>query len=130
MAEAVLAVMPTREKGFNVDNVRVIKIMGDSLSESKVVRGMVFGRESDGMIKHATAAKVAVFTCALNVAQTETEGTMLIENADEMLNFTSGEEHLEKVRRFLTFFFLFLHLFFFFPKDRELTDNALHSFCR
>ncbi|KIM76334.1 hypothetical protein PILCRDRAFT_12926 [Piloderma croceum F 1598] len=97
VAEAALAVMPTREKGFNVDNVRVIKIMGDSLSESKVVRGMVFGWESDGTIKHATAAKVAVFTCALDVAQTETEGTMLIENADKMLNFTSGEEHLEKI---------------------------------
>ena len=74
-----MAVMPTGEKGFNVDNVRcvagfffpflfffsvwsgdekltrwfcvcrVIKIMGDSLSESKVVRGMVFGRESEGV---------------------------------------------------------------------------------
>jgi T-complex protein 1 subunit theta len=46
-----------------------------------------------------TRAKVAVFTSALDAAQTETKGTVLIKNADEMLNFTSGEEkHLEKVR--------------------------------
>ena len=91
------------------------------MSGSKVVRGMAFGRESEGVFfsppptgvilikpppypgttKHATAAKVAVFTCTLDIAQTETEGMALIENADET---TSGkEEHLAKVRRFSDF---------------------------
>jgi len=52
------------------------------------------------MIKKTTKAKVAVFTSSLDVAQTETKGTVLIKNADEMLNFTHGEEkHLEKVSR-------------------------------
>ncbi|KAI0688997.1 T-complex protein 1 [Cytidiella melzeri] len=98
VAEAALAVMPPNPKNFNVDNVRVVKIMGGSLSGSKVVRGMVFGREPEGMIKRALKAKVAVFTCGLDIAQTETKGTVLIKNADEMLNFTSGEEkHLEKI---------------------------------
>ena len=51
-----------------------------------------------GHIHKVTRAKVAVFTSALDVAQTETKGTVLIKSADEMLNFTSGEEkHLEKV---------------------------------
>jgi chaperonin GroEL (HSP60 family) len=51
-----------------------------------------------GHIHKVTRAKVAVYTSALDVAQTETKGTVLIKNADEMLNFTSGEEkHLEKV---------------------------------
>ena len=41
---------------------------------------------------------MAVFTSALDISQTETKGTVLIKNADEMLNFTTGEEkHLEKV---------------------------------
>lgn len=44
-------------------------------------------------------AKVAVFTCALDIAQTETKGTVLLKSAEEMLNFTRGEEkQLEKVR--------------------------------
>jgi T-complex protein 1 subunit theta len=43
-------------------------------------------------------AKVAVFTTALDISQTETKGTVLIKNADEMLNFTTGEEkQLENV---------------------------------
>ncbi|KAF8824421.1 hypothetical protein HHX47_DHR8000139 [Lentinula edodes] len=116
VAEAALAVMPPNPKNFNVDNVRVVKIMGGGLSASRVVQGMVFGREpesvfesyvsksvadfgcSTAMIKKVTRAKVAVFTSALDIAQTETKGTVLIKNADEMLNFTKGEEqHLEKI---------------------------------
>ncbi|THG94628.1 hypothetical protein EW026_g6881 [Hermanssonia centrifuga] len=98
VAEAALAVMPPNPKNFNVDNVRVVKIMGGSLSGSKVVRGMVFGREPEGMIQKVNKSKVAVFTCGLDVAQTETKGTVLIKKADELLNFTTGEEkHLEKI---------------------------------
>ena len=48
VAEAALTVMPANPKNFNVDNVRVVKIMGGSLASSKVVRGMVFGREPEG----------------------------------------------------------------------------------
>ncbi|PFH48906.1 hypothetical protein AMATHDRAFT_148838 [Amanita thiersii Skay4041] len=101
VAEAVLAVMPSNPKSFNVDNVRVVKIMGGNLSMSKVVQGMVFGREPEGMADDTSFllhAKVAVFTSALDISQTETKGTVLLKNADEMLNFTTGEEkQLEKI---------------------------------
>ncbi|KAI6029304.1 hypothetical protein PISMIDRAFT_249650 [Pisolithus microcarpus 441] len=100
VAEAALAVMPSNPKNFNVDNVRVVKIMGSSLSASRVVQGMVFGREPEGELKKVTKAKVAVFTCPIDITQTETKGTVLIKNADEMLNFTRDEEkHLEKIFR-------------------------------
>ena len=98
VAEAALIVMPQNPKNFNVDNVRVVKIMGGSLPGSKVVRGMVFNREPEGMVKSVRRAKVAVYTSGLDIAQTETKGTVLLHNAEEMLNFTSGEEkHMEKV---------------------------------
>ena len=48
VAEAAIAVMPPNPKNFNVDNVRVVKVMGGSLSSSRVVQGMVFGKESEG----------------------------------------------------------------------------------
>ncbi|KAK9899462.1 T-complex protein 1 [Cystobasidium minutum MCA 4210] len=98
VAEASLAVMPSKSSDFNVDNVRVVKIMGGSLEKSRVVRGMVLGREPEGTLKKATNAKVAVYTSGIDVAQTETKGTVLLKNADELLNFSTGEEkHLEKV---------------------------------
>ena len=52
-------------------------------------------------MKKVSRAKVAVFTTALDISQTETKGTVLIKNADEMLNFTTGEEkQLENVCAF------------------------------
>ncbi|KAI6858043.1 T-complex protein 1, partial [Hortaea werneckii] len=38
VAEAVLAVLPKNPYNFNVDNVRVVKIMGGSLEQSRVVK--------------------------------------------------------------------------------------------
>jgi hypothetical protein len=50
------------------------------------------------MIKHAIAAKIEVFTCALDIAQIEMEGTALIKNADKTAS--GKEEHLAEVRCF------------------------------
>jgi len=92
VAEAVLAVLPKNPVNFNVDNVRVVKILGGSLEQSRVVKGMVFGREPDGSVKKATRAKVGVFSCPIDISQTETKGTVLLHNAKEMMDFTKGEE--------------------------------------
>lgn len=93
VAEAVLAVLPKQPVNFNVDNIRVVKIMGGSLEQSKVVKGMVFGREPDGSVKKAKNAKVGVFSCPIDTNQTETKGTVLLHNAKEMMDFTKGEEN-------------------------------------
>ncbi|ODV92365.1 hypothetical protein CANCADRAFT_85804 [Tortispora caseinolytica NRRL Y-17796] len=99
VAQACLQVMPPeRPKAFNVDNIRVVKVMGASLEQSYVVRGMVFPREPEGQIKKLASPvqggvhKVAVYTCAIDAGHTETKGTVLLKNAEEMLNFSKGEE--------------------------------------
>lgn len=92
VAEAILAVLPKNPAAFNVDNIRVVKIMGGSLEQSRVVKGMVFPKEPNGIIKKAKKAKVGVYSCAIDSTQTETKGTVLLHNAKEMLDFTKGEE--------------------------------------
>ncbi|POR34051.1 Putative T-complex protein 1 subunit theta [Tolypocladium paradoxum] len=92
VAEGVLAVLPKNPANFNVDNIRVVKIMGGSLEQSRVVKGMVFPKEPDGSVKKARRAKVGVYTCPIDTTQTETKGTVLLHNAKEMMDFTKGEE--------------------------------------
>ncbi len=92
VSEAVLAVLPKNPANFNVDNIRVVKIMGGSLEQSRVVKGMVFPKEPNGSVKKAIKAKVGVFSCPIDVSQTETKGTVLLHNAKEMMDFTKGEE--------------------------------------
>ncbi|KAJ1732459.1 T-complex protein 1 subunit theta [Coemansia sp. Benny D160-2] len=93
VAEAVSAAMPARDHTrFNVDNVRVVKVLGGALAQSQVVHGMVFPRSPETACRRAQFAKVAVFACPVDMGQTETKGTVLLHNAAEMLDYTKGEE--------------------------------------
>ncbi|KAI9501185.1 T-complex protein 1 theta subunit [Coemansia spiralis] len=92
VAEAVVTAMPRDHTRFNVDNVRVVKVLGGGLAQSKVVHGMVFPRSPETMCHRAQFAKVAVFACPVDMGQTETKGTVLLHNASEMLDYTKGEE--------------------------------------
>ncbi|CCK71639.1 uncharacterized protein KNAG_0H02250 [Huiozyma naganishii CBS 8797] len=99
VAEAVAHVLPpaaaVSASQFNVDSIRVVKIMGGSLADAAVIKGMVFNTEPAGHVKslpETAKHKVAVFTCPLDIAGTETKGTVLLHNAQEMLDFSKGEE--------------------------------------
>ncbi|KAH3663610.1 hypothetical protein OGAPHI_005011 [Ogataea philodendri] len=94
VADAISSVIPkTNPKLFNVDSIRVVKIMGASLNSSFVLKGMVFPREPESHLKKiTTTSKVAIFTCPIDISTTETKGTVLLHNADEMLGFSKGEE--------------------------------------
>ncbi|XP_050674813.1 T-complex protein 1 subunit theta [Leptidea sinapis] len=93
VAKACIAILPEKTT-FNVDNIRVCKILGAGLLQSEVIQGMVFKREVEGDVSQATKAKVAVYSCPVDITQTETKGTVLIKSADELLNFSKGEESL------------------------------------
>jgi len=42
--------------------------------------------------------KIAVYSCPLDPDNADTKGTVLIKNADDLLNYTKGEEdHCEKI---------------------------------
>jgi len=89
--KACLSVYPMNGN-FNVDNVRVTKILGSGIYASEVVNGMVFTRHVEGDVKRVNNAKICVFTCPLDMMATETKGTVLINNADELMNFSQREE--------------------------------------
>lgn len=79
---------------FNVDNIRICKIAGSSLMKSEVVNGMVFKRFVEGDISSAIKAKIVVYSCPVDILQTETKGTVLIKTANELKDFSRGEETL------------------------------------
>lgn len=87
VAEACMEVCPKNPHNFNVDNVRVVKIPGSGILESKVIKGMVIKRDAEGTKKGATDAKVAVYSQGVDTSGTETKGTVLIKNAEELENY-------------------------------------------
>jgi len=94
IAKACVATMMDKSEktSFNVDNVRVCKILGGSLYSSDIIQGMVFRRSVESNVTKKENCKVAIFTCPVDAIQTETKGTVLIKTAEELTNFSRGEE--------------------------------------
>ena len=115
VSDACINVTQKNSKNFNVDNVRIMKIAGGSIHDSALIRGFCIQRGTEGsvcccvlapplsyltaphhlnlpfsliQIQSVKGAKVAVYNCAIDAAATETKGNVLIENADELLNFS------------------------------------------
>ncbi|CAK9038710.1 unnamed protein product, partial [Durusdinium trenchii] len=92
VAEACVQVMPPTPSKFDVDNVRVTKVQGGNLNSSFVVEGMAIARRSSGVENCKEKAKVAIYAEALELGSTETKGTVLLESAEQLMNFSKGEE--------------------------------------
>lgn len=92
VADACINACPSSGKSFNVDNVRVAKLDGESILSTHLVRGFVVTRNAEGSVKHVKKAKVAVYGCAVDIPSTETKGTALIETAADLLSYSKKEE--------------------------------------
>lgn len=92
VAKACVLTVPKNSFNFNVDNIRVCKILGSGVLSSRTMNGMVFLRGSEGNVKKVQSAVIAVFACPFDLTQTETKGTVLLETAEELMKFSAGEE--------------------------------------
>jgi len=98
IAEACVLAMPANPANFNIDNVRVAKIMGSSVGATSVVRGMCLTRPCLGAINDVRDAKIAIYGIPLDSVTTETKGTVLLKSAEEIKDYNNSEEaSLEKV---------------------------------
>ncbi|KAE8678127.1 T-complex protein 1 subunit theta [Hibiscus syriacus] len=92
IADACIQVCPKNPANFDVDNVRVTKLVGGGLHNCTIVRGMVLKGDAVGSIKHMEKAKVAVFASGVDSSATETKGTVLIQSAEQLENYSKTEE--------------------------------------
>jgi T-complex protein 1 subunit theta len=99
ISQAAIYAMPGDAKEFSVENVRVTKILGGGLSDSKVIHGMCVIRGSETTCHKVADARVAVFNNPLEADSGDTKGTVLLKTAEELANYTRGEE--ECMERFV-----------------------------
>lgn len=90
--EHVLSSTMDKKPTLSMDNVRVAKLPGGTFESSQVVKGLVMHRPPMGTIKEKMNAGIAVFASNFEASQTETKGTVLLNNADELLAYTGSEE--------------------------------------
>lgn len=92
IAESAIHAMSKNAVSISSDNIRVQKILGGGIFDSEVIQGMVVTRGSMTSVRKCTECKVAVFNTNIEMQQGETKGTVLLKNADDLLNYTKGEE--------------------------------------
>ncbi|KRX19305.1 T-complex protein 1 subunit theta, partial [Trichinella nelsoni] len=81
---------------YNVDNIRICKILGSNVEASTVMNGMAFQDCVSGEIKLIENPKVAVFSCAFAVTKLENPSSIVINTAKELMQFSKhDEEYIE-----------------------------------
>eukprot|EP00163_Fabomonas_tropica_P028209 TRINITY_DN569_c0_g1_i1.p1 TRINITY_DN569_c0_g1~~TRINITY_DN569_c0_g1_i1.p1 ORF type:complete len:535 (+),score=215.98 TRINITY_DN569_c0_g1_i1:284-1888(+) len=96
VAKAAQQIMPKNPYNFNIDNIRIVKVLGSNLQQSEVVKGFVHGRKPEGDINTIADGKVVIYSCRVDSQQTESKGTILLKSAAELKNYNKSEEdHIE-----------------------------------
>jgi thermosome len=99
-AEAILHVAEKSEEGYraDLDDVMVEKKPGESLSDTKLINGIVVDKEvvHPNMPKRVEKAKIALLDAALEIEKTEFDAKINIESPDQMEAFLQQEENMLK----------------------------------
>ena len=100
---AVKAILEVAEKEdgkykADVDDVKVEKKPGESLTETKLIQGIVLDKEvtHSGMPKRVEKAKIALLDTALEIEKTEFDAKINIESPEQMEAFLKQEEQMLK----------------------------------
>ena len=82
----------------DLDNVKVEKKEGGSISDSELIQGLIIDKErcSGNMPKMVKNAKIALIDAAIEVKSTETEAKIQITDPSQMQAFLTQEENMIK----------------------------------
>ncbi|MFH1256191.1 MAG: thermosome subunit beta [Candidatus Diapherotrites archaeon] len=101
VVNAVKQVAQEDEKGkitVDMENIKIEKKVGASLSDSEMVKGIVVDKEivHAGMPKKIENAKIALIDSALEIKETETDAKISITSPDQLQSFLDQEEAMLK----------------------------------
>ena len=96
--DSILQVAEKTEEGYrvDVDDVKVEKKPGESITDTKLIRGIVIDKEvvHPGMPKRVENAKIALLNCPLEIEKTEFDAKINIESPEQMEAFLKEEERM------------------------------------
>ncbi len=98
VVDAILLIAEKGEKGFkaDIDNVKVEKKPGGSITDTQLIRGMVLDKEvvHSGMPKRIEEAKIALVNSALEIEKTEFSAEIRINDPVQMQQFMDEESNI------------------------------------
>jgi thermosome len=96
--EAVLQVAEPDNGGYTVDldNIKVEKKPGASMTDTRLVKGLIIDKEvvHDGMPKQVKNAVIGLLNAAMEIEKTEFDSKIAIETPDQMQAYLDQEEQM------------------------------------
>ena len=96
--EAVLQVAEKSNGGYEVDldNIKVEKKPGASLTDTRLIKGLIIDKEvvHDGMPKQVKKAVIGLLNAAMEIEKTEFDSKIAIETPDQMQGYLDQEEQM------------------------------------
>jgi archaeal chaperonin len=96
--DAVLQVAEESNGGYEVDldNIKVEKKPGASLTDTRLVKGLIIDKEvvHDGMPKQVKKASIGLLNAAMEIEKTEFDAKIAIETPDQMQAYLDQEEQM------------------------------------
>jgi len=91
---ALNAIKQIKEEGIDLSNIKIQKIKGSSISDTKLIFGVVLDKEriSKDMPEKVEDAKIALFDIGLEVRNPEIETKISISSPDQLESFIEQEE--------------------------------------
>jgi len=100
VVKAILSVAEKNNEKYSVDidDIKVEKKSGGSISDSSIIRGIVLDKEivHSGMPKKTIDGKIALVNTALEISKTETDAKINISNPQQMKSFLDEENRMLK----------------------------------
>ncbi|MCW3974622.1 MAG: thermosome subunit beta, partial [Candidatus Bathyarchaeota archaeon] len=98
--DAILSVSEKTPEGYkaDVDDVKVERKTGESLTETRLIKGLILDKEivHPGMSKRVENSKIALLNCPLEIEKTEFDAKINIQSPEQMNAFLQEEENLLK----------------------------------
>jgi thermosome len=96
--DAVLQVAEKSNGGYEVDldNIKVEKKPGASMTETRLVKGLIIDKEvvHDGMPKQVKEASIGLLNAAMEIEKTEFDAKIAIETPDQIQAYLDQEEQM------------------------------------
>jgi len=100
VVDSILMTSEKTDKAFkaDIDNVKVEKKPGGSITDSQLIKGMVLDKEvvHSGMPKRVEEAKIALVNSALEIEKTEFSAEIRIDDPEQMQKFMDEESNILK----------------------------------
>jgi thermosome len=100
VVDAILSVVEEQDGKLKVDidNVKVEKKAGGSLTDTKLIKGIALDKEvvHSGMPKRVANAKIALLNCPLEIEKTEFDAKININNPEQIKMFLEEENRMLK----------------------------------